>query len=157
MYKTSFMIIVIISAALLGTVSFSPYGAEQYLSFYRNKLNRFTESEKELIQTIQNQNISTESGIAKVKEQLKKARLQLKGIDFWLRYLEPIMYKKINGPLPVEWETEVFEKFERPYKREGAGLTLAELYLTEKNIVKDSLLHLIQASIDAKETFQADS
>jgi len=41
---------------------------------------------------------------------IELARLKLKGIDFWLRYLDPIAYKKINGPLPVEWETEVFEK-----------------------------------------------
>ena len=67
------------------------------------------------------------------------------------------IYKKINGPLPVEWETEVFEKFEKPYKRNGAGLTLAELYLEEKVKNKDSLLHLIQSSVDASKTYLADS
>jgi len=44
-----------------------------------------------------------------------------------------------------------------PYKREGAGLTLAALYLEEKNIEKDTLLNLIQASINATEIFAADS
>jgi cytochrome c peroxidase len=47
----------------------------------------------------------------------------MKAIDFWLRYIEPTLYKKINGPLPVEWETEVFEKYEKPYRREGDGFT----------------------------------
>jgi cytochrome c peroxidase len=78
-------------------------------------------------------------------------------MDFWFRYLEPISYKKINGPLPVEWETEVFEKFEKPYKREGAGLTLALLYLDESSIKKDHLIELIQASLNATQTFYADS
>lgn len=151
------MMAVIVAATLFGTLSFRTRVAEQYISYYRDRLDRFTESETDLMQTIRTHDLSTPAGIAAVKEHIRKARLALKGIDFWLRYLEPVMYKKINGPLPVEWETEVFEKFERPYKREGAGLTLAELYLDEKEIVKDTLLQLIQASIDAKNTYQADS
>ena len=67
----------------------------------------------------------------------------MKSLDFWFRYLEPEAYRKINGPLPVEWENEVFEKFEPPYRREGAGLSLAEKYLDEKTIDKDSLGALI--------------
>ncbi|MEI9809993.1 MAG: hypothetical protein WDO16_20180 [Bacteroidota bacterium] len=54
-------------------------------------------------------------------------------------------------------ENEVFEKFEPPYKREGAGLTLAEQYLDEETISKDSLSSLITSSVTALETFQADS
>jgi len=95
--------------------------------------------------------------ITAVKEQIWEARLKMKGLDFWLRYLEPTVYKKINGPLPVEWETEVFEKFEKPYKRDGAGLTLAEQYLDEPSPVKDSLLNLLYQSDDALATFRADS
>ncbi len=71
--------------------------------------------------------------------------------------MEPIVYKKINGPLPVEWETEVFEKFEKPYKREGSGLSLAILYLNEEDANKDSLASLIKNSIAATETYGADS
>ncbi len=78
-------------------------------------------------------------------------------MDFWFRYLEPTAYKKINGPLPVEWETEVFEKFEKPYKREGAGLTLAALYIEEKNFTKDSLMQLVRSSVQATEIYAADS
>jgi cytochrome c peroxidase len=85
------------------------------------------------------------------------ARLKMKGLDFWFRYLEPNVYRKINGPIPVEWENEVFEKFEPPYKREGAGLSLAEKYLAEKVIDKDSLTALIGSSIHALNTFKADS
>lgn len=57
--------------------------------------------------------------------ELNDCRRLVKAADFWLRYFEPLAYKKINGPLPVEWETEVFEKFERPYRRIGGGLSLA--------------------------------
>lgn len=65
--------------------------------------------------------------------------------------------KKVNGPLPVEWETEVFEKFESPYKREGAELSLAELYLEEENLNKDSLLALIASSLAATQIYLDDS
>jgi cytochrome c peroxidase len=85
------------------------------------------------------------------------ARLQLKEVDFWLRYFDPIAYRLINGPLPVEWENEVFEKFEKPYRRVGAGLTLSELYLQEGNTVVDSVHALIRQSINALAVFRADS
>jgi len=117
----------------------------------------FNEDQKILADLIKQTDISTGAGIEKIKAQIGATRTSLKGLDLWLRYLEPIAYKKINGPLPVEWETEVFEKFEQPYKREGSGLTLAELYLDEKHVEKDSLLDLIQSSIFAAGTYEADS
>lgn len=83
--------------------------------------------------------------------------MALKAADFWLRYLEPIAYKQLNGPLPVEWETEVFEKFEKPYKREGAGLTLAEITLIEEGCQKGKLRELIVRSIQASHVYQSDS
>ena len=64
---------------------------------------------------------------------IHQARMDLKPLDFWFRYSNPIEYKLINGPLPVEWETEVFEKYEKPYKRIGSGLTLAEIALNEND------------------------
>ena len=51
-----------------------------------------------------------------------KSRARLKAIDFWLRYFEPIAYRKINGPLPVEWENEVFENLNRLTAGKAAGL-----------------------------------
>jgi cytochrome c peroxidase len=83
--------------------------------------------------------------------------LKLKNVDFWLRYFEPNAYRKMNGPLPVEWEKEVFEKFEPPYRREGAGLSLVELSLDQTPLIKDSLLQLVKKSEDAIKTFEADS
>ena len=85
------------------------------------------------------------------------ARLEMKPFDFWSRYLEPVAYKKLNGPLPVEWETEVFEKFEKPYRREGAGLTLAAQYLDEPSPDRDSLARLIQSAIRTTNVYSADS
>ena len=83
--------------------------------------------------------------------------MRLKNIDFWLRYFEPNAYRKLNGPLPVEWENEVFEKFEPPYRREGAGLSLAELSLDQTPLIKDSLIQLVKKSEEAIKTFEADS
>lgn len=128
-----------------------------YLQCYTNKIDLYKEAQQKLLETIRQNNIHSPEGLEKIKMQIHLARLQLKSVDFWTRYLEPIMYKRMNGPLPVEWETEVFEKFEKPYKREGAGLTLAELYLDEENADKDSLYKLVQAGVMASATFSADS
>jgi cytochrome c peroxidase len=128
-----------------------------YESFYYERLNQFKSAQSTLVACIEISNLQSETDLRKIKEQLQQARNGLKSVDFWWRYLEPIQYKKINGPLPVEWETEVFEKFEAPYKREGAGLTLAALYLDEGDVVKDSLLRLLNTSVQATETYLADS
>src|SRR5947209_7354221 len=93
-----------------------------YFDFYSNSLNTFCEKQRALLKAIDNCDLSSEKGRAALRKQIEQVRLTLKENDFWLRYLEPVLYKKINGPLPVEWETEVFEKFEKPYKRTGAGL-----------------------------------
>ncbi len=88
---------------------------------------------------------------------IHEARSALKAFDLWARYLDPINHRRINGPLPVEWETEVFEKYEKPYRREGAGLTLAELYLDEPDAQLDSLARLVDAAITALGSYRADS
>jgi len=66
-------------------------------------------------------------------DKIDSARIQLKKIDFLLRYLHEVEYKKINGVMPVEWETEVYEKWKTPYKREGGGLFLAYENYSENN------------------------
>jgi len=79
-------------------------------------------------------------GKEKILRLLHRSRICLKRTDFWLRYTDPIHYRWINGPLPIEWETEVFEKYEAPYMRRAGGLILmeTELALAEPNL--DSLL-----------------
>lgn len=128
----------------------------EYARCYFSAVNSFSERQLQLLQTIETTTLSP-TGIAQMKNEIAQTRLQLKEIDLWLRYLEPIGYRRINGPLPVEWETEVFEKWEPPYKRVGAGLTLAELYLDEETPVRDTLLHLLRQSADAIKIFTADS
>jgi cytochrome c peroxidase len=128
-----------------------------YIADYDNKLYVLKNSQLLLLECIKKSDLSSNTGREKVKLQIDQTRLALKSIDFWLRYLEPISYKEINGPLPVEWETEVFEKFEKPYKREGAGLTLAALYLDEDTVKSEVLLNLINSSISATEVFTRDS
>jgi cytochrome c peroxidase len=128
-----------------------------YSSFYKQKISAFKKHQADLLNLILQSDSLSDKAAGIILQKIKKNRLALKEIDFWLRYFEPVAYKKINGPLPVEWETEVFEKYEVPYKREGAGLTLAELYLDEKKIYKDSLASLINVSLQATDVFMADS
>jgi len=152
------MKILLVIALLSVTVfclSFNFQQEKQYRSLYKASLSTFREEQRELLELINSSKITGEK--EKIIAAIHKSRKSLKSVDFWLRYFEPIAYRKINGPLPVEWENEVFEKFEPPYRREGGGLTLAELYLEEENPETDTLAKLIRTSIDAIATFEADS
>lgn len=131
--------------------------SDSYIADYNTKLKTFKNSQLVLLETIKKSDLSSKTNREKIRLQIDQTRLALKSIDFWLRYLEPISYKQINGPLPVEWETEVFEKFEKPYKREGAGLTLAAIYLDEDTVKSEVLLNLIHSSLSATEVFTRDS
>lgn len=131
--------------------------AETYVALYDARNASLSNDFNTLIQLIDKSNLEDTNDIALLQLQILKARKSLKSFDFWARYLEPIAYKKINGPLPVEWETEVFEKFEKPYKREGAGLTLAALYLEEATVTKDSLRSLISQAFQANTIYKEDS
>lgn len=156
--KKNYILFFIVFVSALCSFSFKkPKNDQSYSSYFSQKIYTFNESQTALLTLIHKTDLTTEAGVEQVKKQIAVARRDLKGLDLWLRYLEPIAYKKINGPLPVEWETEVFEKFEKPYKREGSGLTLAELYLDEKIIDKDSLMQLVQSSINTLPAYMADS
>jgi cytochrome c peroxidase len=156
--KKNHILLFLIAITTISSLSFKiSKPPSPYLSYYAQKLSTFNISQTTLVELIKQTDISKQEGIEKVKNQLADTRRILKGLDFWLRYVEPITYKKLNGPIPVEWETEVFEKFEKPYKRENTGLTLAQLYLDEPVIEKDSLIKLIQSSINATQTYTADS
>ncbi len=140
------------------SISFTNHSnPELYAVHYHESLNRFGDRQRILLESIKHSDLGSEVAIEKIKEEIFSTRKELKKMDFWLRYLEPVLYKKINGPLPVEWETEVFEKFEKPYKREGAGLTLAALYLEEATVEKDSLYTLLKLSLEATNVYKSDS
>ncbi|MDX2191230.1 MAG: cytochrome c peroxidase [Bacteroidota bacterium] len=150
--------IIIFLIVNVGFYSFISSNAEQaYLSRYTKNINEFGANQDDLLKLIAQSNIHSKSDLDNIKTQILGSRKKLKSIDFWIRYLEPLAYKKINGPLHVEWETEVYEKFEKPYKREGAGLTLAALYLDENEIIKDTLVRLIRSSITASQVYIQDS
>ncbi len=137
--------------------SFNIRLGKEYTNLYSSSVDGFNNQLQLVINKIKTSDINAVAARDVIKRQIEAARLTMKGLDFWFRYLEPNMYRKINGPLPIEWENEVFEKFEPPYKREGAGLSLAEKYLDKGTVIKDSLLSLITSSIDALNTFRADS
>jgi cytochrome c peroxidase len=142
---------------LMMSIAFTPSEKEGYSAFYRYRLHSLANSEQVLLKTIESANLQTDEGLLAIKNKINAARFHLKAADFWLRYLEPTTYHKINGPLPVEWETEVFEKYENPYKREGAGLTLAAIYANKKDATKDSLLSLIKNAVQSINVYTADS
>ena len=152
-------IILVILSLVAGSIclSFSLRQTKDYSNLYYSTLNDFRKQQTQLLSVIRGADLSREADIEKVRAEIKESRMKLKKIDFWLRYFEPVAYRKLNGPLPIEWETEVFEKFEPPYRRQGAGLTLAQLYMEEEGFRKDSLADLIQTSIDSLQTFNADS
>ena len=158
MTKKSTIVLLSLIAAIICLLSFDETtNNDRYVQNYTQKINKLYAEQQELLEVIKNSNLGSEDDVAKIFEKIALSRKELKTIDFWLRYLEPIMYRRINGPLPVEWETEVFEKFEPPYKREGTGLTQAALYLEEENPDKTHLLYLVQSSIDTRNTYLADS
>lgn len=157
MKKKSTLVIIVIAAVIFSFSFKESSNSETYTATYHQHIGSFRSSLEELMQVIEQNDIASDTGNAHILEAISAARKELKNADIWLRYLEPIAYKKINGPLPVEWETEVFEKFEQPYKRECAGLTLAELYLEEEGKTKDSLLALVKSAYTATDVFLADS
>ncbi|MES2618938.1 MAG: cytochrome c peroxidase [Bacteroidota bacterium] len=149
--------IVLLIALAVVTISFKQSGKDTYGKHYLAELDELSVSQSALLESVRNSPMQSASDIVKIKNEILNVRQHLKGMDFWLRYLEPTVYKKMNGPLPVEWETEVFEKFEKPYKREGAGLTLALQALDEPQPNKAALISLIQQSITAEQTYKNDS
>lgn len=152
------VLFVLVALAIVVTFSFTQNdNVNTYYSNYIKQLKQFENSEEELISLINKNNLTTSNEIVEIRNSILLTRKQFKGLDFWFRYLDPLAHKKINGPLPVEWETEVFEKFEKPYKREGAGFTLALQYLEESQINKTVLLSLVQQSLQATKAYQADS
>lgn len=155
--RKSYVVSVSLIVVSLFSIAFKAYRSADYSTIYYKNLALFKEKQQQLLQTIDAANLGKSTDIEEIKSGIASTRKAMKGMDFWMRYLEPTIYKKINGPLPVEWETEAFEKFEKPYKREGAGLTLAALYLEEKNLSKDSLRRLITLSLSATDTYAADS
>lgn len=157
MNKKFTLIILVLVTAVFSFSFDQTTNPDRYHDNYMERNHNFKESLVDLLGTIQSSDINSEEDIAAITEKIHEARFKLKSIDFWARYMEPIAYRNLNGPLPVEWETEVFEKFEPPYKREGKGLTQAALYLEEENITKEHLTQLVKNSVDAADVFVADS
>ena len=142
----------ILSALLLCFVSFDD-PKTTYSNLYFERIKLFQNSLQHLENDLQQQNFSAK----KIEEEISLCRMKMKSADLWLRYFQPNDYKKINGQLPIEWESEVFEKFEKPYKREGSGLYLAQQYVQQNDFKRDSLLKLIQIARKTLDVYLADS
>lgn len=157
-FRNHFTVLGLIICFIFFSYSFKSREQEKpYTSHYIDILVDFKFTMEDLKNYIMENNVSDPHVILQIKRYINRSRHFLKNMDFYWRYYEPIAYKKINGPLLDEWENEVFEKHEKPYKREGFGLSLALMYLEEKNITKDSLLHLIEPAIKTIDVFSSDS
>ncbi len=143
-----FLLVALLSSYTTGT---------HYRNYYFSSFDSLDKQLSLLSRLSRTADLEKDAGRGAVKAAISNCRFKLKACDFWLRYIEPNAYRRINGPLPVEWETEVFEKYEPPYKREGAGLSLAFLYLETKEVQKDSLLGLVNAATEALRVYSTDS
>lgn len=158
--KKYFITLVIVAFVTVSILSFHEAGKpkpDDYKSLYLKNLYACRQNGLALVEAIRQEDITGETGKENILKRIAATRLGLKAADFWLRYLEPTAYLRMNGQLPVEWETEVFEKFEKPYRREGAGLSLAEMYLEEKHVQKDSLAALASRYAGTIDVYLADS
>lgn len=147
-------------AALVAAFSFrhpATTAGRAYADKYHDRLAGLEKSEQALLRLIHTTDLTTAGGRRQLIDQLHECRLKLKASDFWTRYLLPEIYKKLNGPLPVEWENEVFEKYEPPYRLTGAGLSLAEIYLDNEKIAVDTLADLIKISLENIPLYRSDS
>ena len=97
-------IIVIMMTALAAGFSFGFKNGNYYNDLYRSSLYHFNTSLSTLLDTLKDIDLSTAKGMESILKQINQSRLQLKNIDLWLRYLEPVAYRRINGPLPVEFD-----------------------------------------------------
>ncbi len=157
-FRNHFTVLASILSLIYLSLSFTTTKKDKpYTDLYFDSKANFNASMDDLKNYIMEGNLSDQEVLSNIKIIIIRCRHFLKTMDFWWRYYEPIAYKKINGPLLIEWENEVFEKHEKPYKREGFGLSLALMYLEDKNITKDSLLHLIDPAIKTLDVFSADS
>ncbi|MXS70654.1 cytochrome C peroxidase [Flavobacteriaceae bacterium W22] len=148
------IVLLFLLISLIGLFSFRKKAETSYEILYNTNISHLVEEQEKLVQLIKSKNSIDSFSSEDINDEIKQCRKRMKTVDFWIRYFDPVNYKMINGPLPVEWETEVFEKFEKPYRRDGAGFTLAQLYLEEENINKDSLELLIQKSLTATKMYQ---
>lgn len=130
-----------------------------YTDNYNKHITALERSEQSLLQLIHHTDVNTAAGRDQLINKIHECRLSLKASDFWTRYLLPETYKKLNGPLPVEWENEVFEKYEQPYRLTGAGLSLAEIYLNgeEEKFAADTLISLVENSLTGVAAYRSDS
>lgn len=158
--KSYFITALCVLLSWLSILGFKPNNSlpvnNNYQKLYFSRANSLASKFQQLKSLISKSNIQNASSRGNLIDSIKDMRSTLKASDLWFRYLEPIAYRKLNGPLPVEWENEVFEKFEPPYRRVGSGLSLMETYI-EEGAVKDSLLKMADSSLYGMDVLRADS
>lgn len=149
--RAQWMVIGLLAAlccVFLGAGSSENDGA--YHTLFVERVTAVEEALQKALHTLDAQDPATENGRASILASLHDARLAVKRSDLWLRYLDPVGYRSINGPLPVEWESEAYEKNGRPHKRIGAGVILAELHLTdEEHPTREALRALLAPAQEA--------
>jgi cytochrome c peroxidase len=124
-----------------------------YIQLYISRTEAFKKCVADFTELNQNENPSFNSQL----ENFKKIRHQLKANDFWLRYFADENYQIINGAIGVEWENEVFAKFQPPYKKVGSGVYLAEQELMKQPYNFQTVKKLLVPIINEINKLQSDS
>lgn len=161
MNRKKIFISLILLCAVIFLASFHSKEENKYRQYYLSGLDNLISEQKNVLNNLKEGNFYSDVGQQTIKKNIESARLKLKSIDFWLRYLHPAPYRKINGQLPVEWEVD--EKYERPQRRLGAGLSLVQqriatgIFAGAGAYSTHELVNLMTVSIDSMEVYKADS
>jgi cytochrome c peroxidase len=148
----------LISSAYKGSASTDKTA---YSELYFKDISGLATEFNTLEKTLEQSNLASIADRKALFTELYICRKELKKSDFWTRYLDPYLdantYSNLNAPLPIEWETEAFDKFAKPYKREGFGLTVLEIMLDSNVKEKEALKKMILPSIAAMPVYTSDS
>src|SRR4051812_27129156 len=80
-------------------IGFKDYRQTEYAELYHAGVETFKAKQEDLLQAINKANLNNPTDVEKIRMGIATARQAMKCIDFWIRYMEPTVYKKINGPL----------------------------------------------------------
>jgi cytochrome c peroxidase len=147
--------IVLVQFAFIGLQT--PASSDTISSSYDLSVNSLKQQWQNLLNRLSSREQICGTDKDALKAEIHSLRLALKKNDFWLRYTDPLLYRNLNAPLAIEWETEVFEKHEQPYRREGKGLYLAEQLLDDSCVSGSEIYALLEPGIAALGGFAADS
>jgi len=158
--KLKTAIFIIASFALIISSAYKDPGNSNdkaYSELYYKSISDLETEFTTLEKVIEQNDPASVAGKKAILAELYICRKELKKSDFWTRYLDETAYWSLNGPLPVEWESEVYIPLEIPHKSEGFGLTVLENMLDSNIRDKEALKKMVLPSIATISVYKIDS